>query len=235
MRESLYSSDDVIFDRLVDGELSASERQRLLESLDSLPEGWRRCAIAFLEAQSWGDDLRHLVRQPVQTIDTNKTPPAARTRSDRTSMRPAATWFAVAASLLIGFSLALMLRNDRVPIANVSVDPPRNEQFAENVPPPSAQKPNAADGNDAMTLWVRDESGQPQRLRVPLLDASTLDRELGVEFQSGLPADVRSRLQDRGYDVESKRRYAPIWLENGHRMIVPVEDTKIVPVSENVY
>jgi hypothetical protein len=46
---------------------------------------------------------------------------------------------------------------------------------------------------------------------------------------------VRAQLQDRGYDVQSKRRYAPFWLENGRQMIVPVEDTKIVPVYQNVY
>jgi hypothetical protein len=50
-----------------------------------------------------------------------------------------------------------------------------------------------------------------------------------------MPANVRSSLQDGGYDVQSRQRYAPIWLENGQRLVVPVEDTKIVPVSQNVY
>jgi len=63
----------------------------------------------------------------------------------------------------------------------------------------------------------------------------TLDRELGVSFQSAIPSGIRERLQHRGYDVQSKRRYAPLWLENGQPMIVPVEDTKIVPVGHNVY
>ena len=49
--------DDILFDRLVDGELSAAERQQLLASLDDRPGGWRRCALAFLEAQTWRSDL----------------------------------------------------------------------------------------------------------------------------------------------------------------------------------
>jgi hypothetical protein len=70
---------------------------------------------------------------------------------------------------------------------------------------------------------------------VPLVDASTLDRELGLQFQTGVPDDVRDRLQHRGYAVQSKHQYAPMWLDNGRPMIVPVEDTKIVPVSDKVY
>ena len=62
-----------------------------------------------------------------------------------------------------------------------------------------------------------------------------LDKQLGLQFQTGVPDDVRAQLQDRGFDVQSKRQYAPLWLENGRPMIVPVEDTKIVPVSNKVY
>jgi len=70
-----------------------------------------------------------------------------------------------------------------------------------------------------------------QPVQVPLVDAGTLDQQLGMKFQSALPDDVRDQLQNRGYNVQSKRQYAPLWLENGRPMIVPVEDTKIVPVG----
>ena len=43
--------DDILFDRLVDGELSSTERRQLIASLDDRPGGWRRCALAFVEAQ----------------------------------------------------------------------------------------------------------------------------------------------------------------------------------------
>ena len=47
-----FPIDDSMFDRLVDGELSPGERRQLLASLDNQPDGWRRCALSFLEAQS---------------------------------------------------------------------------------------------------------------------------------------------------------------------------------------
>jgi hypothetical protein len=93
----------------------------------------------------------------------------------------------------------------------------------------------AAQPADALTLWARDASGQVRPLRVPLVDAAALDRRLGLEFQSGLPPEIRQQLQERGYQVESKRRYAPFLLDNGRPLVVPVEDTKIVPVSNRVY
>jgi hypothetical protein len=74
-----------------------------------------------------------------------------------------------------------------------------------------------------------------QPVRVPLMDASTLDKELGMQFQSGVPENVRTELKNNGYTVHSKQQYAPLWLENGRPMILPVEDTKIVPVSNRVY
>jgi len=49
--------DDRRLDLLVDGELSELQRRELLEALDQEPGGWRRCALAFLEAQCWKQEL----------------------------------------------------------------------------------------------------------------------------------------------------------------------------------
>jgi hypothetical protein len=45
--------DDRLVDRLVDGELPDVERRELLLRFENEPDGWRRCALAFLEAQNW--------------------------------------------------------------------------------------------------------------------------------------------------------------------------------------
>src|SRR5688572_10243698 len=45
--------DPALLDRLVDDELSEEQRCRLLLALDAAGDGWKRCALAFLEAQSW--------------------------------------------------------------------------------------------------------------------------------------------------------------------------------------
>src|SRR5262249_42904345 len=50
--------------RLVDGELANDERSELLRRLESEPDGWRRCALAFLEAQAWRDSLAEVTTSP---------------------------------------------------------------------------------------------------------------------------------------------------------------------------
>jgi hypothetical protein len=141
---------------------------------------------------------------------------------------------AIAAGLLVAFTVGVLVRPDGAPTAkNATVQP--GVQIADVVPPPASVDPDAGRVDDALTLYVRDDTGQTRPLRVPLVDADALDRQLGLQFQSGLPSDFRSRLQNRGFDVRSKQRYAPLWLENGRPMFVPVEDTKIVPVSREVF
>lgn len=44
-------------DLLVDGQLDEPQRRELLRSLEQQPDGWRRCALAFLEAQCWQEAL----------------------------------------------------------------------------------------------------------------------------------------------------------------------------------
>lgn len=230
------SHDDILFDRLVDGELTLTERRDLVRSLDTRPDGWRKCALAFLESQSWQNDVRAMTATPASSIvhsDAEKSA-APILPEKRISMRTAAQWFAVAASLLIAFRMGnLQHGSTSNPVANVAL--PASSQMASMHSLPQAAAPVAAKPGDALNLWVRDDSGQVRRVRVPLVDASALDPALGLQFQTGVPDDVRNRLQNQGLTVQSKRRFAPMWLDNGRPMIVPVEDTKIVPVSNRAY
>jgi hypothetical protein len=71
MNDKLHN-DDILFDRLVDGELSGAERRALLESLDARPQAWRRCALAFLEAQTWRKEFRELADERSAGAETAK-------------------------------------------------------------------------------------------------------------------------------------------------------------------
>ena len=231
MRDDMEPHDDILFDRLADGELSPAERSELLASLDVRPDGWRRCALAFLEAQTWRKELPRLVAEA--------TSPSLSAPAEEVPLEPewSLNWYAIAASLLFAFTLGLALRDlphshqARAPNpSNIATVVPQQPVFT----PQFAGRAPAASG-DSVTLWVRDEAGNARQLRVPLVDATAMDQHLGLEFQSGVPADVRRQLEERGYQVESKRRYAPLVLEGGRPLMVPVEDTKIVPVSNPVY
>jgi hypothetical protein len=219
-------NENVLFDRLVDGELSADERERLLSSLDDSSDGWRRCALAFLEAQSWRRELKHFVSSPLEkSALTPVTTAAPRLRS--------ASLMALAAGLLLAFAAGWWVRSPDSGVGDV------NNQLVEtrierNVSPEDVEK---VDPDDVVTLLVRDDHGKPQRLRVPLVDSAGLDNRLGTMLTS-LPAGFRDNLQERGLDLRGRRRYAPLYFEQNDQlvpMVVPVDDAYLVPVSRQIH
>ena len=47
-----------LIDRIVDGGLTPAQLRHAVGELDLAPDGWRRCALAFLEAQYWSEAFR---------------------------------------------------------------------------------------------------------------------------------------------------------------------------------
>jgi len=238
MNDNKSLNEDILLDRLVDGELKGDERRRLLQSFDKQPEGWRRCALAFLEAQSWREELGQVARGRDTEAHEPKPPVPSVAALRKPAWTKGAMWFALAASLLVAFGLGTMRRGPGHLVADNSHGSATQSQgqLANTTStPPKSSAPSTSKPSDAVTLFVRDEGGRMQPVRVPLVDANTLDKELGVKFKTGVPDDVRNQLNSDGYAVQTKRQYAPLWLENGRPMILPVEDTKIVPVSNRVY
>lgn len=71
-RRSPKPIDDMMFDRLVDNEMTEKERRDLLLLLDSEPDGWRRLALAFLEAQMWQEAME----LPMPAVEEGPAVPA---------------------------------------------------------------------------------------------------------------------------------------------------------------
>ena len=219
-------NDTILFDRLVDGELPERERQQLLASLDDREDGWRRCALAFLEAQSWGKQFSSLMDE-----SEKKTPIARAAHDVSTPKSYLLPWFAAAACLLIAFFLGRAIRQE-------NRTDPQVVQVVESTPQEevNAEEPEVRDlpDREAITLLVKDSQGRNQRVQVPLMDVVTLDKEFGQR----LPANLRDRIRSNGFDLERRRRYAPMFFEQDEQivpMVVPVDDTYIVPVSRPIY
>jgi hypothetical protein len=233
-----YLNDEVMLDRLVDGELSAEHRRAFLAAMEHSEGGWRRCALAFLEAQSWRSEFKQLVDLPQRAQFALPAKIVGR-RTQRLEILRRVSFVAVPlAAFLAGLVIG---QKGELPSP---VPSNRPHQIAGQVPTGGVDQRPATEENypevnpikgDVLTLWVHDEQGQPQTVEVPLLDADTLDSQLGTTFRSGIPQQVCEKLADHGFQVESRRHYAPLWIEDGISLIVPVEDTKIVPASRPVY
>lgn len=228
-------------DRLVDGELTSVERRELLLALEQSQEGWRQCALAFVEAQTWQAEF-----SAYQTESTGSDEPAAALRVAEKEIQPASRvaskagyWAALAAGLLLAFSLGWAV--DR-PGGEPSLDgmqlagQPPTQPDTTTTPNEQMQRaeqkrfePSLQD--EAITFWVADESGQRQSLRVPLLDAEAVEQKFGLRFASQESSELTRHLEERGYRMETQQRFAPLFVEGGRPFVVPVHDAQITPVS----
>jgi anti-sigma factor RsiW len=240
MNLKFQDNDDVLFDRLVDGELSADERRRMIASLDDRADGWRRCALAFLEAQSWGGAMRQMIR-PQESLQVASAATLALMGRRRQASR-AGSWLAAAAAVLVAFSLGWRM-NGRGDLGDaellVDSETPsavREGAVPEGIAPPKAAAARIPDA-DAITLVVNDASGRPRRVQVPLVEGARLGEQFGASPQWAAP-EIRRQLAEQGINLKARRRYAPLYFEQQNGivpMVVPVDDAVITPVSSAMY
>jgi len=232
-----YDTDEML-DRLIDGELAPEDRRRVLAALETSVDGWRRCALGFLEAQTWRSEMRrlvgdggHAVNQNTRPTHQTELPPRPTQALSRSSIvRHNAPWLAAAAGLLVAFSLGWQLRG---PQATTSVETPLA------VAPPPVQPPQRrVPAADAVTLVLNDAQGAQHRVEVPLVEARHLNGDL-VESPRWTPSTaLRRSLDAQGVDLKTRRRYAPLYFEQQNQivpMVVPVDDAYVTPANRTVF
>ena len=230
-----------LIDRLVDDELASAERRALLLELEHRPDGWRECALAFLEAQAFSDGFQSVMTDP-PTADAEtdrKLDPKARP-ADPVRSSGAARWpsmMAVAAGLMVAFSVGVASRG----IWNESRD--AEVQDAVGRPLASSNAPSESSGIDGATAGmnarqsvVPAETRSVSKVRVPFGDGSggriedvvvpIVDADSGAPFLSRdanqIPPDVLQMLERYG-PLERTRGYFPVHLGDGRRVVVPLE------------
>ena len=238
-----------VLDRLADGELSQQDRRELLVALDQEPEGWRRCALAFLEAQSWRWQLTQVAAEPIvaqATVDGRRNTLGSGTNRGR-------FWglcLAAAASVLVAFGLGTRFpTNGEPPVAaptdasvtvnsekaNWGADPPLQADGIEALV--AGETPESTDEAswETLTLALADDAGNVDpnsqfEVRVRNVDAENVSLdELLSGGQSTLSAALVNQLEQEGWTVTRQRRLLPVDLSDGRRMIVPIEQVDIRP------
>jgi len=237
---SLQLEDDTRFDRLVDGELSEEEYRQLLSTLDDYPDGWRRCATAFLEAQSWGSECKGLLNETDQR--------SAISSVSATSKAPnkLVTFLAIAACFLVALFLGMYLRSghsiEQTKPTNQSlvvvVDEPRKEVPTHDQQTPSEETIVANDdphvneplGNVRLVL---DEGENENRrfIDVPYYEFDHMDLDLYSDSMPTIPPEVVQELKQRGHQVHRDQQFIPVELQNGRRVVIPIDQFEIVPVG----
>lgn len=221
MDEYLKPEDSQLLDRLVDGELTDAERRELLLHLERTPDGWRRCALAFLENQAWRGEAKSWASEAPEVAVRPRTATTARSVW---SAATAWTMVAAAACLLIAVGLWVVVRDrDGNSITQIQIPQGGNVRVVGNSP--TAAAPN-------MRLVVE---GGPNRsgevVEVPLVDAGQLDEALFGPWSQAVPPEVLQMLEQAGHQVVRERRLVPFDLRDGRRVVVPMDQVEIRPVG----
>jgi hypothetical protein len=216
-------------DRLVDGELSEADRRTMLLNLEREPEGWRRCALAFLEAQCWTQELGLMARSPERMErepEKAVSPVCLASRIGRPAAwrRHVATALTMGACFLIALALGVGIRG------NLSGGLHDHDSAAvrtvkdEDSPSGSATQ---ADKWELVTLSTDSPNGQTETVSIPAVHRDAIDQNMLEQVPDGIPPAVRQALVQAGHQIEEHREVVPVQMDDGHRLMVPVNNVQI--------
>jgi hypothetical protein len=202
----------------------------LLARLDGDPEGWRRCAMAFLQQQAWRGAMQNLARGlPPKGRDIHT--PAEFSQvicrdvelSGRNTAR-LAPWCALAAALLVAFGLGALSQLG----LSIHLAQPRS----------LIQARGALAGSGA----GQTRPGPPDRARSPRVLASpdvssTSDGPAPASRDDALasPGRLLEALRQSGHQVHRQRGFVPFSSEDGRAGWIPVEDLYVLPANYRTY
>jgi hypothetical protein len=242
------SLDDLI-DRLVDGTVPPAELRQAFRRLEASPDGWKRCATAFLEAQSWGEALRgeeHATAEPAWGIALAG---GFSPRAPVPNVRSRAVWPLAAALVLAAFALGWTGRGLRGGAAATTQQPSQadlaataarpDQQVATLDPPASpSREPSpeprsrpAADRVPAPAIQevarLRIDDGRAPAAEVPILAGTGLDARWLLEQPPAVSEHQRAVWERQGYRLEERRRLVPVSLGDGRLAAVPVDQVNV--------
>jgi hypothetical protein len=152
-------------DRLVDGQLNRAEYRELLRQIEKDPEGWRQCALAFLQHQALGQELGQIhapasgpyPESPLPApsagkLDPGNTAPIGRLPATlrQNLMMSLKLVAGIAAALMVGVTLGVIVR----PVPDLEFPNPRGtrgDAFQQEVAAPLGPDQQAADAFGAGT------------------------------------------------------------------------------------
>lgn len=230
--------DDARFDRLVDGALTAPEYKAFVAALEDEPGGWRRCALAFLEAQAWGKEFAAIRRVDQDRVRPAAPPVETKVISRGGTVFSAGSLLCAALSFVLAFGLGLFSYGKLFPPSSAA--PHMAAKPSEKVNAAGALDRNSAAARagavDRMHLVIdRGEGLPPEEIVVPVVEAGMAARESLVLAEPAIPDSVLRSLRLRGHKISRQHEYIPIALDDGRQVILPVEQYQITPVSSKSY
>jgi hypothetical protein len=240
-----------VIDRIIDGSLGPGELRLAMSRLDREPDGWKRCTLAFLEAQSWREAFRALEvsaasKPGCEPASIRSTPPTYVQRRERPWRGAAAAAGIIAGSFALGWlSHVSGPRDVAGPPPPVSSSPivaqERHDSPSElAIPAPvdpsrpagsaarfAADRSPPSPGEVVQTVAQLQIGTEGGGATVPILAGPGINGEWLKSQPPAVSEHERVVLQRHGYQVEERRRLLIGTLGDGVRVSVPVDQVQI--------
>jgi hypothetical protein len=242
--------DDCI-DRIVDGDLTAAELRAIVARLDSEPAGWKRCAVAFLEAQCWREAMRDCdestrlgAEGPRRNLALGAAPPR---RARRPWLRHAAAAGLITASFGLGWLGHAMRPAATTHGAYVTAPGPtlaRNENaflrasdHTPGIDPDVGSLPDSRPRIDnqprrnptpVIATVARLNFGPAgSRAEVPILAGPGINEEWLKRQPPPVSEHGQVVFQRHGYQVDQRRQLITTVTADGRRIAIPINQVLI--------
>ena len=246
---------DYEIDLLVDGELDDGRRRELLAGLDKTSDGWRRCALAFLEDQclrqtcgSAGADLKSkpMTASPARKpSDIKPSDRAQYRRRPKTVAKAAGMLLTVAATFLITLGLGSMIWNaDQQGHLGTSGGQQQAGITAAQIAEPTDPRDGALVHDkevvlpgtyQTVTITDKRPDGTKRSIQLPAVVQNGIDETRLRETPFAIPTELVQSFQKAGHNVHQSRRLVPFRMKDGRRLVVPVDQLDVQYVGNQDY
>ncbi len=232
MNDSRQPIEQKEIDRLVDGELSETERRELLLRFDARGDSWRRLALAFIEIQVWGLEFKAMRSAAATAIE--RVPQSNQRRwSLGKSLLLVAT---ILLALGLGFGLgwawptathATIVDHKGQP--NIEIPLKGEDRIGQQreIPAPPVET----------VKFILDDrpANDVGQIDLPLVDVVDLDPNWLQQQQPVVPRHIRQILERIGHQVDVRRSFYQLRLHDGREIVVPVDDVEVKLVGHQAF
>ncbi len=235
-------------DLLVEGELNPTQQQELFLRLDSTDQGWKSCAISFMESQAIrsvirGADLGLMVQTGDAQVLEKPVKQTAIAEELIATKRPIAFFglvkkAAVLAALLgIAFFLGTQTKPDgqnAIAKNDAQKDTPLPAELEKvETAPPEQIAPDESELVELIGHVTMDDS-TGNKIRLPILSGPGTRGPWVKESTFDIPSAHREKLGRAGWKVERNRRTVSLNLR-GEELTIPIEQLSYEYVGNPIF
>lgn len=226
-------------DRMVDGELSETEQHALLSRLDETHDGWRQLALSFVEARTWGAELR-LLTEP--SGDTARLEVKAASRKSGDPRSPGWLTVVLTASVMLVAGLLAGIEIGTGSSGNSVSGSSSGETVAAETPLQNQNKNEDSPGRNGngfpitpvelkpetefLEFVLNGEPGQAQSVSIPIRSGGNPDSLLEAS-EPTLSRGLQDFLHEHGHEFVEHRDLISVELPDGREAVIPVRQVQL--------